>query len=119
MISLDSELGQKIAEHFKALDDRKTNGSPAIIGEKQEYDNYEPIYENVVNTTGSQPKIIGYREKTDAEKQGSVDFKDVNVDPKFAKDIFTLPLVNPDELPEPEILPLVTGEIDLKDIYNK
>jgi len=74
MISLDSELGQKIAEHFKALDDRKTNGSPAIIGEKQEYDNYEPIYENVVNTTGSQPKIIGYREKTDAEKQGSVDY---------------------------------------------
>lgn len=74
MISLDSELGQKIADHFKALDDRKTNGSPAIIGEKREYDNYEPIYENVVNTTGSQPKIIGYREKTDAEKQGSVDY---------------------------------------------
>lgn len=68
LIQPDSELGKKIAERQKELERRRTVGAPNITEPHNQYDDYVPVYEE--NQFTRDKKLVGYRPKTEMEKQG-------------------------------------------------
>lgn len=73
-IPLTSDLGKQIAARKEQLDQRRERGGPNIEGQHNELDNYVPVYK--MDNTGPWPKatIIGYRQMTEEEKSGKINY---------------------------------------------